>query len=74
MLRIPDDTDLTPEAILDNLKEYIRSRRNIALDCVAFEERKQACGESFDAFLIAIKSLARDADPCVEQRWAQRRC
>ena len=66
VLLIPDDTDLTPEAILDKLKEYIRSQRNIALDCVAFEERKQTCGESFDAFLIAIKSLARDADLCAE--------
>ena len=31
---------------------------------MAFEERKQEVGESFDAFLIAIKTLARDADLC----------
>ena len=62
VLLTPDDTDLTPEAILDTLKEYMRNQRNIALDCVAFEERKQTRAELFDAFLIAIKPLARGAD------------
>ena len=64
VLLIPDETELSAEALLDKIKEYVRSQRNIALDCVAFEERKQAIGESFDAFLIAIKTLARDADLC----------
>jgi len=64
ILLIPDDTELSTQAILDRIKDYVRSQRNIALDCVAFEERKQAYGESFDTFLIAIKTLARDADLC----------
>ena len=41
------------------------------LDCVAFEQRKQAIGESFDACLIAIKTLARDdhlCDSCMDRR------
>ena len=54
---IPDDTKLSAETLLDKIKKYVRSQRNIALDCVAFEERKQAISESFDAFLIAIKHL-----------------
>ena len=62
VLLIPDDTTLKPDEVLDKIKNYIRSQRNIALDCVAFEERKQAAGENFDSFLIAIKTLARDAD------------
>ena len=59
VLLIPDDTTLKPDEVLDK-------KRNIALDCVAFEERKQAAGENFDSFLIAIKTLARDADLCNE--------
>ena len=64
VLLVPDDTELDTNAILEKVHNYIRSQRNIALDCVAFEERKQAVGESFDSFLIAIKTLARDADLC----------
>ena len=64
ILLIHDETELSAEALLNKIKEYVRSQRNIALDCVAFEERKQAIGESFDAFYIAIKTLARDADLC----------
>ena len=66
VLLIPDDTTLKPDEVLDKIKNYIRSQRNIALDAVAFEERKQAAGENFDSFLIAIKTLARDADLCNE--------
>ena len=66
VLLIPDDTTLKPNEVLNKIKNYIRSQRNIALDCVAFEERKQAAGENFDSFLIAIKTLARDADLCNE--------
>ena len=66
VLLIPDDTTLKPDEVLEKIKNYIRSQRNIALDWVAFEERKQAAGENFDSFLIAIKTLARDADLCNE--------
>ena len=66
VLLIPDDTTFKPDEVLDKIKSYIRSQRNIALDCVAFEERKQAAVENFDSFLIAIKTLARDADLCNE--------
>ena len=63
VLFIPDDTTLKPDEVLHKIKNYIRSQRNIALDCsVAFEERKQAAGENVDSYLIAIKTLARDAD------------
>ena len=66
VLLIPDDTTLKPDEVLDKIKNYIRSQRNIALDCIAFEERKQAAGENFDSFVIAIKILARNADLCNE--------
>ena len=64
VLLVPDDTELDTSTILEKVHNYIRSQRNIALDCVAFEECKQAVGESFDSFLIAIKTFARDADLC----------
>ena len=50
VLLIPDDTTLKPDEVLDKIKNYIRSQRNIALDCVAFEERKQAAGENSICF------------------------
>ena len=42
VLFIPDDTTLKPDEVLDKIKNYIRSQKNVALDCVAFQERKQA--------------------------------
>ena len=48
ILLVPDNTKLDTSAILEKVHNYIRSQRNIALDCVTFEERKQAVGESFD--------------------------
>ena len=38
ILLIPDDTELSTDNILNKIKDYVRSQRNIALDCVAFEE------------------------------------
>ena len=64
ILLIPDDTELGPNQILERIQGYIRGQRNVALDCVEFENRRQVCGESFDEFLISIKTLARDADLC----------
>ena len=64
ILLIPDDTETSTDNILNNIKDYVRGQRNIALECVAFEERKQSAGKTFDAFLIAIKTLARDTDRC----------
>ena len=54
VLLVPDDTKLDTSAILEKVYNYIRSQRNIALDCIAFKESKQAVGESFDSFLITI--------------------
>ena len=37
---VEDDTDLDVEQILELLRKFIRSKRNIALDRVLFEQRK----------------------------------
>ena len=59
-----DDTDLNVEQILELLRKFIRSKRNIALDRVLFEQRKQLEGEDFETFLVAIKQIAENADLC----------
>ena len=44
-LNIPVDTDKTVDAILAELRTYIRGQKNIAVDRVAFEERVQERGK-----------------------------
>ena len=48
---VEDDTDLDVEQILELLRKFIRSKRNIALDRVLFEQRKQLEGENFETLL-----------------------
>ena len=42
----------------------MRSKRNIALDRVAFEECRQSTSESFDDFFIRLRRLADSAELC----------
>ena len=44
---VEDDTDMDAEQILESIRKFIRSKRNIALDRVLFEQRKQLEGEDF---------------------------
>ena len=74
-LDVKDDTKDTVDEILDKIRKYIRSKRNVALDRVAFEERKQQADEDFDSFLVAVKELATNAslcETCLDQRLATR--
>jgi hypothetical protein len=61
---IPDDNTYTVDEILDRVQDYLRQKRNVALDRVAFEERKQEAGESFDDYYVAIRKLAEEGDLC----------
>lgn len=61
---ISDDEGLHPVDILDRIRAYIRSKRNVALDRVKFEERVQGSGESFDAFYVSLRQIAANADLC----------
>jgi hypothetical protein len=54
----------TPDQVLDQISDYVRAKRNIALDRVAFEERRQGPSESFDDFFIGLRRLADAADLC----------
>ena len=55
----------TPAHILEKVTEYIRAKRNVALDRAAFRECRQGASESFDEFYIRLKNLAGPADLCV---------
>ena len=57
---------VTPDDILDAIQQHIRSKRNVALDRVDFEECRQAPGEKFDTFFVRLRQLAASADLCEE--------
>ena len=61
---VEDDTDLNVEQILELLRKFIRSKRNIALDIVLFKQRKQLEGEDFETFLVAIRQISEKTDLC----------
>ncbi len=65
----------TPADVIGQIRDYIRSKRNIALDRVAFEECKQGTTETFDEFYIRLKNLAEAANLCIacaDERMATR--
>ena len=68
---ICENNDYTVSEILDKIQEYLRQKRSIALDRVAFEERRQEEDESFDEFYVSLRNLAEESDiceNCYEQR------
>ena len=58
-----DDASSVSE-ILDAIHGYVRSKRNVTLDRVALEERRQQEGETFDEYYIALREIANNADLC----------
>ena len=67
-LGILPTTATTPGDVLDQVNTYIRWKRNIALDRVAFEDCHQSATESFDDFYIRLCNLADAADLCAACR------
>ena len=63
-LGILPTTISTPDTVLDQIADYVRAKRNIALDRVAFEERRQGPLETFNDFYIGLRRLAEAADLC----------
>lgn len=51
-VKYPTYYHLTPDEILDQITDYIRAKRSIALDRVAFDECHQSTSESFEDFYI----------------------
>jgi hypothetical protein len=64
VLGISPATPTTPDDVLNHIGNHVREKRNVALDRVAFEERRQGPAESFDDFYISLRSLADAADTC----------
>ena len=62
---IENDDDISVLEILDQIHEYVRAKRNVTLDRVALEERKQEDGEPFDQFYIDLREIANRLRPCV---------
>ena len=60
---LPTDSK-SPDEVLDSITGYIRAKRNVALDRVAFRECCQSATESFDEFYMRLKSLAGPAQLC----------
>ena len=66
-----NDDEVSVNAILDEIQKHLRQKRNIAIDRVAFENRKQEEGESFDQYYVALKKLATESslcEQCVDSR------
>ena len=59
---IRDEEDRSMEEVLEAIRKFIRSKRNILLDRVEFEKYKQKEGEDFESFYISTQQLAFDAD------------
>ena len=54
----------SPTEVLDSITVYIRAKRNVALDRVAFRECHQTTTESFDDFYMRLRRLAGPAQLC----------
>ena len=70
-MNISDDTNFSIDQIMDIIQAHLRQKRNVALDRVAFDERKQEKGETFDEYYVAIRKLSEEADlcgTCLDQR------
>ena len=63
-LEIADETKDTVDEILEKIRLYLREQRNIVRDRVAFAEKKQKDGESFNSYLVGLKAIAEDCDFC----------
>jgi hypothetical protein len=64
VLGISPATPTTPDDVLDCIGNHVREKRNVALDRVAFEERRQGPAESFGDFYISLRRLTDPADIC----------
>ena len=63
-LEITEEDNLLVQEILERMRKHFRNKSNIAVDRVAYNKRKQEAGETFDAFYVAIKELAENAELC----------
>lgn len=51
---IRPSTVTTLNAVFDRISDYIRAKRDVSFDRMAFEERRQGPSEYFDDFYIGL--------------------
>ena len=59
---LDETTGTTPTVILEKIEENIRKKRNVTVDLVNFDNRKQKHGETAENYLVSIRELAADAN------------
>ena len=59
---IRDDEERSMDDVMEAIRKFLRSKRNVLLDRVEFERYRQKEGEDFECFYIATQQLAFDAD------------
>jgi hypothetical protein len=64
VLKITEATERTTAQILDEIQKHFRSKRNITIDRVAFFRREQQEHETIDEYLVAVETIAEDAELC----------
>jgi hypothetical protein len=57
-------TVTTLNAVFDRISDYIRAKRNVSFDRMAFEERRQGPSEHFDDFYIGLWWLVEAEGLC----------
>jgi hypothetical protein len=67
---------MSPDQVLDLITDYVHAKRNVALDRVAFEERRQGPAESFEGLWYWLsptgRSLCRDTVGNARHCWCPR--
>ena len=63
-LGIQPNDPVSPDDILNRITEYVRAKRNVALDRIAFRECRQGPNESFDDFYMRLRRLSGPAELC----------
>ena len=66
---IDNDDASSVSEILDAIHGYVCSKRNVTLDRVALEERRQEEGETFDEYYIALREIANNAYLCTRSAY-----
>ena len=59
------NTNYTLDQVLSIIEGHIKRQRNLTLRRQQYAQCKQQSGESFDAFLVKLRQLAKDADLCL---------
>ena len=63
-LGLTDAQKADQEQIIAALKQHVQGRINVTVERRNFRQRKQASGETFDDYLVALRELAKTCSFC----------